>query len=66
MPVTWLMSKQTPVSLFHIGLGIPAATTLQIVMCGIYFSRMRKQEKEGKNCENCGSVENCIERVEKK
>ena len=31
MPVTWLMSKQIPVSLFHIGLGIPAATILQIV-----------------------------------
>lgn len=38
LPVSWLMSKQIPVSLFHIGLATPASTVIQIIMCGAYFS----------------------------
>ena len=37
LPISWLMSKQTPVSLFHIGLATPAATIVQIVMCTVFF-----------------------------
>lgn len=33
VPVSWYMSRQTPVSLFHIGLGIPCSTVLQILLC---------------------------------
>lgn len=45
MPVTWLMSKQIPVSLFHIGFAIPASTIVQITLCGIYFGVMLRKEK---------------------
>ena len=33
VPVSWLMSRQQPVSLFRIGLATPCSSTLQIVMC---------------------------------
>ncbi len=33
VPVSYLMSKRTPVSLFHIGLATPCSSALQIVMC---------------------------------
>ena len=45
MPITWLMSKQIPVSLFHIGLAVPASTIVQITLCGIYFGVMLRKEK---------------------
>lgn len=48
MPITWLMSRQTPVSLFHIGLAIPASTIVQITLCGIYFCVMLRKEKQNK------------------
>lgn len=37
LPVSWLMSKQADVSLFHIGLATPASSLVQIILCGIYF-----------------------------
>ena len=37
LPVSWIMSKQATVSLFHIGLATPASTVVQIILCGIYF-----------------------------
>lgn len=46
MPITWLMSKQIPVSLFHIGLAIPASTIVQITLCGIYFVVMLRKERQ--------------------
>ena len=49
MPVTWLMSRQVPVSLFHIGLAIPASTIVQITLCGMYFYLMLRKEKQMKN-----------------
>lgn len=33
LPVSWAMSKITPVSLFHIGLATPTSTAVQIVLC---------------------------------
>lgn len=33
VPVSFLMSRQTPVSLFHIGLATPCSTTVQIILC---------------------------------
>lgn len=37
LPVSWIMSKQVTVSLFHIGLATPASTVVQIILCGLYF-----------------------------
>lgn len=46
VPVSWLMSRQTVVSLFHIGLATPASTVVQIVLCGIYFAiLLRRQDR---------------------
>ena len=44
VPVSFIMSKWEPVSLFHIGLATPCSTLLQIVMCfGCYFIYAKKQ-----------------------
>lgn len=44
LPVSWLMSQQSAVSLFRIGLATPASTVVQIILCGIYFViLLRKQ-----------------------
>lgn len=37
IPVSLLMSRQHPVSLFHVGLATPCSTMLQIVLCASYF-----------------------------
>ena len=46
VPISFLMSKQDPVSLFHIGLATPSSTLLQIVMCFICFYFLQKKLKE--------------------
>ncbi len=43
VPVSFIMSRQTPVSLFHIGLGIPLASLLQITLCFICYAVWKKQ-----------------------
>lgn len=45
LPVSWLMSKRVPVSLFHIGLATPASTAVQIVLCGAYFAILLRKQK---------------------
>ncbi len=37
VPVSFLMSKRVPVSLFHIGLATPCSSVVQILLCGAYF-----------------------------
>jgi Na+-driven multidrug efflux pump len=37
IPVAFLMSREVPVSMFHIGLATPCSTFLQIVLCLICF-----------------------------
>lgn len=44
IPVSYLMSKLVPVSLFRIGLATPASTLLQITMCGIFFIVINKKK----------------------
>lgn len=44
IPVAYAMSRIQPVSLFHIGLGIPFTTVLQIIMSLVYY---RVQMKKG-------------------
>ncbi len=46
LPISWMMSKQVPVSLFHIGLATPASTTVQIVMCMAFFAFSLKRQKQ--------------------
>ncbi len=45
LPVSWIMSKQAEVSLFHIGLATPCSTLVQIILCGIFFAVMLHIEK---------------------
>ena len=48
VPVSYVMSRQTPVSLFHVGLATPCSTVLQITMCFIcYACWMKKRKKPG-------------------
>ncbi len=37
IPVSWLMSKQVPVSLFKVGLAVPVSSFASVVMCGCYL-----------------------------
>lgn len=43
IPVSWLMSKQVPVSLFHVGLATPASSLVQCILCIGYFLKIKKQ-----------------------
>ncbi len=45
VPVSFLMSKWEPVSLFHIGLATPCSTTLQILICFGYLWYIKKQNR---------------------
>ena len=50
VPVSFLMSRWEPVSLFHIGLATPCSTVLQIAMCFgclIYLRRQMKKKEAG-------------------
>lgn len=47
IPVSYLMSRATPVNLFHLGLATPASSLVQVILCVIYFCILnRKSEKE--------------------
>lgn len=47
IPVVLLMSKIPGATLFHIGLGTPASTVVQIVLCLIAYRIYRKKESGG-------------------
>ncbi len=42
VPVSFIMSHQTPVSLFHIGLATPFSSLLQITLCFICFALWKR------------------------
>ena len=46
VPVSYLMSKVEPVSLFRIGAATPCSTLVQITLCGIYFLLLSRAEKK--------------------
>ena len=46
VPVSWLMSRRTPVSLFHIGLATPCSTMVQIVLCFVAFALLQKKQEQ--------------------
>ena len=43
IPVSYIMSKQEPVSLFHIGLATPCSTVTQIIMCFICLFVLKRK-----------------------
>lgn len=47
IPVSWMMSRQTEVSLFRIGLATPASSLVQITLCGVYFAFLLWEQKRG-------------------
>lgn len=49
LPISWLMSLRTPVSLFHIGLATPASSMAQIVLCFAYFFVLLRQQNRLQN-----------------
>lgn len=46
LPLSWIISRQAEVSLFHIGLATPASSFVQIVLCGIYFCMLLGRQKK--------------------
>ena len=50
LPVSWIMSKIEPVSLFRIGLATPISTVIQIILCvGFFVIAGRTLKKNQKN-----------------
>ncbi len=47
VPVSWLMSRRVPVSLFHIGLATPCSSALQILMGLLCLCYVRKHVATG-------------------
>jgi len=45
LPVSYIMSRLEPVSLFRIGLATPCSTLVQIILCGIWFFRLYKRQR---------------------
>lgn len=51
LPISWLMSRQAEVTLFHIGLATPASSLVQIILCGGFFLVLLHREGSEKNQE---------------
>ncbi len=49
IPVSFIMSRIEPVSLFRVGLAIPTSTVIQIAICITYFMVCRKKELQRKS-----------------
>ncbi|MBQ3074511.1 MAG: MATE family efflux transporter [Clostridia bacterium] len=45
LPVSWIMSKAEPVSLFRIGLATPISTALQILLCVGFFVAVERTQQ---------------------
>ncbi len=43
VPVSWIMSQEEPLSLFHIGLATPSSSVVQIVLCVIVLKMLERQ-----------------------
>ena len=43
IPVAFWMSRQIPVSMFHVGLATPCSTILQVALCLIWFRRTNRK-----------------------
>ena len=47
LPVSFLMSRIEPVSLFLVGLATPCSSFVQIILCGVFFLLLLKKERRG-------------------
>ena len=45
IPVSFLMARWEPVTLFHVGLATPCSTLVQILLCGAYFLWLGGQDR---------------------
>ena len=52
IPVSWMMSKRQPTSMFRVGLGIPCSTTIQLIIDLLYFNHCRKHPESLKPLED--------------
>ena len=50
IPVAFLMSREVPVSMFHMGLATPCATVVQVIMYLVCFSIVDKRRKKFRHC----------------
>lgn len=48
IPVSFFMSRQTPVSLFHVGLATPCSTIVQIILCLAWMQVLNRKIKAKK------------------
>ena len=48
IPVAFLMSREVPVSMFHIGLATPCSTVIQVALCLICFSIVNHRQIPGR------------------
>lgn len=48
IPVSFFMSRQTPVSLFHVGLATPCSTIVQIILCLAWMQVLNRKLKAKK------------------
>lgn len=46
VPVSYLMSRQKPVSLFRVGLATPLSSFVQLLLCGGYFLIWRRKDEQ--------------------
>lgn len=46
LPMSWILSRILPVSLFRIGLATPMSTIVQIILCVIWFILLRRKQKK--------------------
>ena len=59
VPVSFIMSKWEPVSLFHIGLATPCSTVIQIIMCfGCLIYLKKHLKNKGSGAENSAGINN--------
>ena len=58
IPVSYLMSKILPVSLFKVGLATPMSTFVQIILCVIYFIILSKKLNKEDMSSNDAVLEN--------
>ncbi|MBR4158157.1 MAG: MATE family efflux transporter [Oscillospiraceae bacterium] len=43
LPVAWIMSREIPGSLFHLGLSTPASSLVQLLLCVVFFIILKKR-----------------------
>ena len=46
IPVSFLMSRILPVSLFKVGLATPCSSVVQILLCALYLAYMRSKSRK--------------------